>query len=201
MGSYSDLTIDDRFKVALMTERCDIVNSMLANGYIPDRSSILNPCIYGNIDMMTRLLSCGADMDIQGGFLAAVMYGNVYLLDNLFLAGADVNYGHPVRNDAPLLGIFSGTGLGSRPIGTTYTPLHIVTDSYTCQWLLDMGAVQRPNELGETPLLIACICGNTGVAELLLQHGAQQTPDEYGNTPLSVCMKHNDTQMITLLSS
>lgn len=187
--NYRGVTIegtddDSQFKSALMTGSCDVIDSMLSKGYIPDRSSILEPCRYGDIDMVTRLLSCGADMDVQGGFTQAVIYGHMHLLNNLYLAGANVNHVEYIPQ-----------------YGGSYSLLYSVDDPEICQWLLDMGAVQTPNELGQTPLLIACIRQRRDVAKVLIRNGAQQIPDEDGNTALSVCMEQNDTEMIKLLSS
>jgi hypothetical protein len=81
--------LNAKFNNALTHGECDVVDSMLADGYIPPRSSLYFPCQDGNVDILTQLL--GYSMDMKWSLFLAVKHNHVHLLDHLYLAGADVN--------------------------------------------------------------------------------------------------------------
>ena len=113
-----------RFKYALQHNECDVVVDLLAEGYVPDPSSIWIVCAKGNVNLLTKLLRY--PMNIQEGMEAAVQYNHIDVLNHLYLAGGDVNL----------------------PDEDGKTLLHHVRDMNVCQWLLDMGAKQVPNKDG-----------------------------------------------------
>lgn len=134
----------EKFEEALREGECDVVDSMLAQGYIPNPDSIEIVCREGNIDLLHRLLQF--PMDIQAGMEAAVRHNHIDLLNCLYLQGGDVNL----------------------PDKDGVTLLHCVTEIEACQWLLDMGARQVPNNNGETPLHWVCEHDNVELVKLLL---------------------------------
>lgn len=79
------------FLQAVTEGRCDVVDSMLANGYTPDPNIIDVPCKDGNLDMLLRLLSSGHKMNMRRGFVTAVKNNHSHLLYHLFINGANVN--------------------------------------------------------------------------------------------------------------
>lgn len=134
---------DQKFTRALKKQACDVVDAMLAKGYIPDPDSIYSVCENGNIYLLTKLLQY--PMDVQLGMVTAVQNKHLHLLDHLYLAGANVNLPDEDGN----------------------TLLHW-TRTKICPWLLDMGARQVPNNRGQTPLHWACECKNNTLAKMLL---------------------------------
>lgn len=138
--------IDDKvkFEQALKQEACDVVDSMLSQGYIPDPECIKIVCKHGNLVLLETLLKY--PMAIQGALFVTCYRGQHQVLNRLYLAGSNVNFS-------------SQQG---------YTPLHLARDGETCRWLLDMGAKQTPNEKDEMPLHIACLHGKLEVVEVLL---------------------------------
>lgn len=173
-----DLIVADKakFERALEDQACDVVDAMLAEGYIPDPECIKIVCTNGNITLLHTLLRY--DMDVQGGFLVAVICGRMELLNHLYVAGADVNL--PNENGS--------------------TALHLVSESEICTWLLDMGAQQTTNQRGNTPLLNACYNEYCDIVKILLSHesasGAEirsiSCPGEEGVLPLHWATYNSD---------
>ena len=50
------------FNLALQQGQCDVIDTMLAQGYIPDPESIKVPCANGDVDMLIRLLKYPMDL-------------------------------------------------------------------------------------------------------------------------------------------
>lgn len=151
-----------KFNRGIVDGDCSIVDQMILSGYIPSKANIRVACMDGNVDIVTRLLSCGADIDVQEGFINAVLYEKYHLLDHLFLAGANVNY---VDNHS-------------------LTPLHYAKCPEICKWLLDMGAYQVKDSRGQTPLYNACCKDNLPIVKLLLQHNSSSNSSS-SNSSLS----------------
>lgn len=123
---------DQVFNQELSNGNCDVVDTMLADGYKPNPNSIVVVCENGDIDMLTRLLN--HPMELQLGFYTAVQHGHSHLLDKLFLAGANIHQADDKQN----------------------TSLHMTEDIETCKWLLDMGVMQTFNWIGLLPIHKAC---------------------------------------------
>lgn len=153
-----------KFEQVLKDQACDVVDAMLAEGYVPDPKCIKVVCTNGNLTLLHTLLKY--DMDVQAGFLVAVICGRMELLNHLYVAGADVNL--PNENGS--------------------TALHLVSEPEICTWLLDMGAQQTTNQRGNTPLLNACYNEYCDIVKILLasEQGIQSIscPGEEGVFPL-----------------
>ena len=170
-----------KFEQALRDQACDVVDAMLAKGYVPKPSSIKIVCENGNVTLLQTLLNY--DMDIQAGMTNAIHCKQTHLLNYLFMAGANVN----------LLDIHG------------YNGLHNTTNIETCKWLLDMGVQQVSSRFGETPLFCACLLGNVELVELLLstEQGVQSisVATDRGTTPLwRACYRRNARLAKLLLS-
>lgn len=170
----------DNFIEALKQGSCDVIDTMLAQGYIPDPSSIIHVCKYNesnanngnNVDLLTKLLKY--PMDLQAGLFEAVKYPCVDILNHLFLAGANIHISNQYGR----------------------TPLFYAKHPIVCKWLLDMGASQTSDIYGDTPLLVYIGSTETDILDtntiemmsLLLQH--PQGPETikqanvFGQTPL-----------------
>lgn len=172
-----------KFNEALRQENCDVVDTMLSEGYIPKPDAIKIVCKNGNLTLLQTLLSLKeCDIDVQGGLDTAIMYKQTHLLDHLFVAGADVNISSEFE----------------------ITLLHNVKDGKTCKWLLDMGVQQTPNRFGETPLDKACRCGYQDVVKVLLTQisGVRSISGSSRETPLSLaCNDDRKIEIVVLLLS
>lgn len=172
------------FSQALINEDCDVVDTMLGQGYIPEPDSIKLVCANGNLTLLQTLLCPEKyDMDVQAGLFTAIQNKQTHLLNHLFLAGANVNLPDEDGN----------------------TLLHYVKDEETCKWLLDMGAQQTLNKNGVTALLTACQSGYIDIVKLLLSQdqGIQNITheNEYGNTPLLWACVLRRVEIVKLLLS
>lgn len=139
----------EEFCQACRDDRHDIIDSMIADGYIPTTASFVIACQKGNQPLVLKLLGY-ENIDFYRGFLAAVRYGQMHLLDHLYIT-VDIN----------------------KPDANGSTALHIVGNIKVAEWLLDMGAVQTTDYRGNTPLYYACEYGNTELIKLLLRRGTQ----------------------------
>lgn len=183
------------FNAALEREECDVVDTMLANGYIPDPKCIRLVCENGNITLLQTLLKY--DMDLQAGLFISIESEQTHLLNYLYVAGVNINCSDVDCPDVDCL------------VGNGSTPLHYAFDVETCKWLLDMGAVQTSNHIGETPLHIACSSGDIDIVKLLLTYGNHNQCSQgiqsislfsdRGITPLTESL--NDLDMLKLLLS
>lgn len=171
----------NKFTEAMYRGNCEVIDTMLSQGYVPNTNSIATPCKNGNVDVLTRLLKY--PMDVNDGFLIALNNKQSHLLDQLIHAGADIYYQDDEGNNA----------------------LHNVRDIDTCKWLMNMGIKQIPNKNGRTPLLEACCRGNRKLACLLLSYpgGTESIDqcDDEGQFPLySACISGSLKLVDTLLS-
>jgi len=169
-----NMKVDKEFNRALQRGACDVIDTILETGYVPNPNSIIVPCTRGNLDVFTRLLKY--PMNLQQGLFSAIKHKHIDLLNHLYLAGADINVTDDEGN----------------------TLLHDNRDIDICKWLLDMGIRQVGNSRGETPLLRALRCPYRSHSEiftmvkLLLNNKADHSPDENGVTPLiEACKKYN----------
>lgn len=170
------------FVQALRQGRCDIVDDMLEQGYIPDPNSISIVCEKGNVDLLLKLLKY--PMNLQEGLFMAIFYQHCHLLDHLYLAGVDINF----QDD----------------IGSTV--INYVKDTVTCKWLLDMGAKQIVCSDGYSPLYNACCASkDIEVIKVLLsrEDGVQSISQRtnYGRTCLYWACFNNNTELVELLLS
>jgi len=200
MAANNDL----KFRRALERESCDIIDSMIEAGYIPETHTIVEICRRGNLDLLNTILSyfdnarkeivelqpSGDLLDqfdstlkqsLNDGFLAAVENGHVQFLNRLYLSGVDVNISSTSGN----------------------TALHKTTDFHTCRWLLDMGVRQVSSHNGQTPVHVACSHRRNEVLKLLLEYPEGRESlikyDNSGKTPIHAACGHRRNEVLKLL--
>lgn len=171
------LNLVDEFEQAIKHNRHDVVDAILGCGFVPSEKSLIAACFIGSLDMVVKLLACGHKMDVNEALLIAVDFNHESLLKHLFVAGANINYCDQLEE----------------------TALHHVHNLNICQWLLDMGAVQKGNVYGNFPIHQASKKQNPEIVKLLLNHGAEQTPNDYLVTPLHNACEANDLKTVRVL--
>jgi len=181
--------MDTEFIAALEQGHCDVIDTILAQGYTPEPKDINIPCTTGNVDVLTRLLTYFANRttpelpaELEQGLFLAVSSSHNHLLDHLYLAGVNIGaVDHYNR-----------------------TSLHHVKDVKTCKWLLDMGCPQTISSGNCTPLSEACYGNLIEIAKLLLSTPSGQehigVVGYLGRTCLHIAC-HNDVELVKLLLS
>ncbi|KAJ3528850.1 hypothetical protein NMY22_g9245 [Coprinellus aureogranulatus] len=208
-AAYVNVRFNDRGRrnfvtalhAACTSGRDDIIYLLLDNGANPNIASdspndpafvhatpLTCASVLGDVKVVTRLLECGADPNLQVGqrdtALQAACYKSMFGVVNLLLKnGADPN----------LTGGLYGSAL------------------HACVWdcfgyvscaraLLEYGADTnvRENRGHNTPLHDACASGNSKIAELLLDFGADPSSiNVFGLTPLQEALKdHSEDSII-----
>lgn len=198
-----------KFQQALDEGRCDIVDSMIEAGYIPETHIIVDVCREGNLDLLNTLLryfdNVGKEMaelvklqesqqqieseeseeleeseDLCNEFRSTLKQS----LQDGFIAA--VEHGHvQLLDHLYLLGVDINL-----PSALRNTALHRTADLHTCKWLLDMGGRQTTNHNGQTPVHVACSSRSNEVLKLLLQYPeGRESLTKYnnsGNTPMLI---------------
>lgn len=171
--------LQEQFNQACHDDRHDVIDTMIADGYIPTDESMTIACKQGNQTLVLKLLQY-PDLDVQPGFMEAVKNDHLHLLDHLYTR-IDVNKVNKIGITALHLALLESA------------------DIQVVRWLLDMGARQIPNDHGDTPLHYACVSGTTKIVELLLQYMDNQTPNNDGDTPLHYACSEENVEIVGLL--
>ena len=171
------LSLDEEFDRAVREERHDIIDDLLEHGVTPCENLLVIASREGKLDVVTRLLASDAKTKINQAFLAAATNGHESVLTHLFMAGANINCSDDYGE----------------------TALHKVRDAGVCQWLLDMGAVQKADNYGNFPIHDASSARNPALVKLLLDHGAEQTSGHSNSTPLHNACTRNDVGTVRIL--
>lgn len=174
----------NEFYVACKNGQTDVIDSILATGWVPSEWSLAQACQFGHIDVITRLLKF--PMDLHEALLAACRSGHIDILNRLYLEGIDVN---------------------KQDVSHGNTALHLVageSEKYipsVLQWLLDMGARQIPNHQGETPLHCASTSNSFENYQVLLSTNDNNVnfQDHKGDTPLYYAFCKCSRDIIRLL--
>jgi ankyrin repeat protein len=152
--------------------------------------SLISVAASGKVDVVKRLLSAGAAVDVQDyngktPLYKAASRGNVEVVKRLLSAGADVN----IQNDYG------------------WTPLHKAASGGSVEivkLLLSAGAdVKIQNDYGDTPLHKAASRGNVEVVKRLLSAGAAvDVQNNYnGETPLHRAASRGNVEEVKRLLS
>ncbi|KAJ3541721.1 hypothetical protein NMY22_g3783 [Coprinellus aureogranulatus] len=145
----------------------------------------------GDIKLVTHLLECGADPNLQGGYYGTALQvacrsGKLEVANLLLEHGADPN--------------LTGGNYGSALHACAW---HDQVDSDCAQALLEHKADPNVRDQdGDTPLGDACLQGHTKVAELLLDFGADPTiRNKAGDTALQRRIKWcgEDSDVVRML--
>ena len=175
------------------------VIDLLDKGFVPNPNRIVGYCRAGNVKMVTKLLQYPADV-IQGA-IAAAYTGHIDVLDQLYITGLDVNFRtkyndtilHYYVNDNQTLRWLLDRGCNPNAVDACLgTPLHNLVynhpDLDMIATLFNYGAVQLPDEDGNTPLHLACSQQNSELATRLVtklvNNGPIQVKNKEGWTPL-----------------
>lgn len=159
-----------------------IVESLLEYGFIFDAQQETNsPFLHhavaaGSLQIVQDLIKHGADVNRNDVFL--------YSFTPLHVAA---------RHDqhVPLKVLLeNGASVHTKDTHEGSTPLHLAESPEVVQTLLEFGAeINARNNLGQTPLHVAALQGNSNIVESLLKSGAALNSRDNGETPLHVARK------------
>lgn len=95
-----------------------------------------------------------------------------------------------------------GAGRGTEPLGLREATWPFVEVASSLRMLLDAEADINMGRPGFSPLLLACLWGNTEVCRFLLQQGALKDPlNDTGETPLWIAAQDGNLDITRLLLS
>lgn len=174
---HAPLDLIGEFDQAIRQDQHDIVDALLEAGFVPSEETLDVACRFGRLDMVIKLLATGHKFDVNQGFRSAVTFSHKHLLKHLLMAGANINFSDEYGE----------------------TALHNVHTVKICQWLFDMGAVQKANNWENFPIHRTTNQRNPELIRLLLEHGAEQTPNVYGKTPLHIACSSDDIETVRIL--
>ncbi|CAN0151209.1 unnamed protein product [Discosporangium mesarthrocarpum] len=171
---------------AVITGNVAAVKAALGSGASPNErdchrhSSLHFAAARGDVDCLTALMADGARVNVANrvGWSPlhyAVIEGHTAIVEALLKRGA-----YPTFRDNHLIS----------PLHLACTqPGNLATFRKIAQ-LLGVTALSARDELGQTPLHVACSCGNVGAVEVLLALGAEALAlDNKGNPPGRIWQK------------
>ncbi|HET6252393.1 MAG TPA: ankyrin repeat domain-containing protein [Tepidisphaeraceae bacterium] len=189
--AQADLSGESPFIRAVLQNRPDVVQAMLAKGADAKAVSVRGPSALtmgaDNAAIVKALLDHGASPNAGGSnyrnspLAVAVLHGDLHSVQLLLKAGADLN-----RKDAE----------GSTAIFAAAATNRVEV----ARALIDAGADVHATDLnGDTPLHLAAAGDNAQIAAVLLEHGADANGAPAHPSPIQAAAAHGSANVARLL--
>jgi len=212
-------------KAAVLLGSVELLKRMVLNQSTPvdqvdpitGRSAIFEACETGRNDLITFMISQGADINSIDRFGTSVLAATVRAGQPntiRLLLNHSVDVGKVLRNGSTALHVAAAQGAlpeasvlleaGASLEAKDYygqTPMHLVSTAAMAELLLQFGARPLPTNAGLQPLHSAALAGRTQVMETMLKwrHGGVDDPALNGDTPLHLAAASGSQSAVALL--